>query len=170
MLVKFLLATGSIVSGWGHTWSGNWSCSSVLEEDSLCNSSSESCEMSHCLNGVDSSLCRHGESNPTFLLVTDGGQRFVLRKKPPGKLLPGAHRVSIRELIFIHYHTVIIMYIVSPFTHVSSECAHGKTDTSCKVFQSCDALYMHIFFTCVWLQHLCSCQHVSTAFIILTEW
>lgn len=34
-----------------------------------------------------------GQSNPTFLLDTPGGQ-FVLRKKPPGKLLPGAHAVE----------------------------------------------------------------------------
>ena len=36
---------------------------------------------------------RHGESNPTFYLRTSTGQEYVLRKRPPGKLLPGAHRV-----------------------------------------------------------------------------
>ncbi|MFC0283145.1 phosphotransferase family protein [Camelimonas abortus] len=38
-----------------------------------------------------------GASNPTFLLTTvaDGGERhFVLRKKPPGVLLPSAHQVD----------------------------------------------------------------------------
>lgn len=34
-----------------------------------------------------------GQSNPTFLLE-DGSQRYVLRKKPPGKLLPSAHAVE----------------------------------------------------------------------------
>ncbi len=34
-----------------------------------------------------------GQSNPTFLL-TSGAQRFVLRKKPPGALLPSAHAVD----------------------------------------------------------------------------
>lgn len=34
-----------------------------------------------------------GHSNPTFLL-TAGDERFVLRKKPPGKLLPSAHQVD----------------------------------------------------------------------------
>jgi acyl-CoA dehydrogenase family protein 10 len=29
----------------------------------------------------------HGQSNPTFYVGTDGGERLVLRKKPPGKLL-----------------------------------------------------------------------------------
>ncbi len=34
-----------------------------------------------------------GQSNPTYLLAA-GGQRFVLRRKPPGKLLPSAHAVD----------------------------------------------------------------------------
>ncbi len=34
-----------------------------------------------------------GQSNPTFLL-TAGGKQFVMRKKPPGKLLPSAHQVE----------------------------------------------------------------------------
>jgi aminoglycoside phosphotransferase (APT) family kinase protein len=34
-----------------------------------------------------------GQSNPTYLL-TAGYQRFVLRRKPPGKLLPSAHAVD----------------------------------------------------------------------------
>lgn len=36
---------------------------------------------------------RGGQSNPTFLLQADGGS-YVLRKKPPGKLLPSAHAVD----------------------------------------------------------------------------
>lgn len=35
----------------------------------------------------------YGQSNPTFLL-TAGGKEYVLRKKPPGKLLPSAHAVD----------------------------------------------------------------------------
>jgi aminoglycoside phosphotransferase (APT) family kinase protein len=34
-----------------------------------------------------------GQSNPTFLLTTPDG-RYVLRRKPPGKLLPSAHAVD----------------------------------------------------------------------------
>jgi len=34
-----------------------------------------------------------GQSNPTYLLAA-GGQRYVLRRKPPGKLLPSAHAVD----------------------------------------------------------------------------
>ena len=34
-----------------------------------------------------------GQSNPTFLL-TSGKQKLVLRKKPPGPLLPSAHAVD----------------------------------------------------------------------------
>jgi aminoglycoside phosphotransferase (APT) family kinase protein len=35
-----------------------------------------------------------GMSNPTFMLGDGGGRRLVLRKKPPGKLLPSAHAVD----------------------------------------------------------------------------
>ena len=34
-----------------------------------------------------------GQSNPTYCLSA-GGQRYVLRRKPPGKLLPSAHAVE----------------------------------------------------------------------------
>ncbi|MEE8396031.1 MAG: phosphotransferase [bacterium] len=34
-----------------------------------------------------------GQSNPTYLLH-EGGRRYVLRRKPPGKLLPSAHAVE----------------------------------------------------------------------------
>jgi aminoglycoside phosphotransferase (APT) family kinase protein len=31
-----------------------------------------------------------GQSNPTYYVKDDKGSEFVLRKKPPGKLLPSA--------------------------------------------------------------------------------
>ena len=34
-----------------------------------------------------------GQSNPTFMLKA-GQKRYVLRRKPPGKLLPSAHAVD----------------------------------------------------------------------------
>src|SRR5579885_518396 len=37
---------------------------------------------------------RGGQSNPTFLVETADGRRLVLRRKPPGKLLPSAHAVD----------------------------------------------------------------------------
>jgi aminoglycoside phosphotransferase (APT) family kinase protein len=36
----------------------------------------------------------HGQSNPTYSLYVDGEPRFVVRRQPPGELLPGAHRVD----------------------------------------------------------------------------
>lgn len=41
-----------------------------------------------------------GQSNPTFL-VTTAAQKFVLRKKPPGALLPSAHLIE-REFRILH--------------------------------------------------------------------
>lgn len=35
----------------------------------------------------------HGQSNPTYL-IEYLGSKYVLRKKPPGKLLPGAHSIE----------------------------------------------------------------------------
>jgi aminoglycoside phosphotransferase (APT) family kinase protein len=35
-----------------------------------------------------------GQSNPTYLLSAADGRRFVLRRKPPGKLLPSAHAID----------------------------------------------------------------------------
>lgn len=35
-----------------------------------------------------------GMSNPTFILTDGAGRRYVMRKKPPGKLLPSAHAVD----------------------------------------------------------------------------
>lgn len=40
-----------------------------------------------------------GQSNPTFMVSTPG-RRYVLRKKPPGKLLPSAHQVE-REFMVL---------------------------------------------------------------------
>ncbi|KAM5431224.1 hypothetical protein MferCBS31731_007964 [Microsporum ferrugineum] len=43
-----------------------------------------------------------GQSNPTYQLISADGQKYVLRKKPPGKLLSKtAHRVE-REYQIIH--------------------------------------------------------------------
>jgi aminoglycoside phosphotransferase (APT) family kinase protein len=56
------------------------------------------------MEGVSSALAvrqfRGGQSNPTFL-VEAGERRFVLRKKPPGQLLPSAHMIE-REYRVMH--------------------------------------------------------------------
>ena len=35
-----------------------------------------------------------GQSNPTYRLTAADGKRYVLRRKPPGKLLPSAHAID----------------------------------------------------------------------------
>jgi aminoglycoside phosphotransferase (APT) family kinase protein len=37
---------------------------------------------------------RGGQSNPTYRLAAAEGKKYVLRRKPPGKLLPSAHAVE----------------------------------------------------------------------------
>lgn len=44
-------------------------------------------------DGLDVSQISGGQSNPTYQVIF-GGQRFVLRIKPPGPLLPGAHAIE----------------------------------------------------------------------------
>ncbi|XAR57051.1 hypothetical protein NMG60_11025060 [Bertholletia excelsa] len=54
----------------------------------------------------------HGQSNPTFLLEVSSGsavKRYVLRKKPPGKLLASAHAVEreFQVLQALGVHTLV---------------------------------------------------------------
>ena len=63
-----------------------------------------------------------GQSNPTYLLET-AGRRYVLRKKPPGKVLPSAHMVE-REYKVIRAlseHTRVPVPHVHPvsYTHLT---------------------------------------------------
>jgi len=45
------------------------------------------------IGGLDVEQYQGGQSNPTYR-VTAGERRYVLRRKPPGKLLPSAHAVD----------------------------------------------------------------------------
>lgn len=46
-------------------------------------------------NGITVRQFQGGQSNPTFRIETaDGNEAYVLRKKPPGELLPSAHQVD----------------------------------------------------------------------------
>jgi aminoglycoside phosphotransferase (APT) family kinase protein len=64
-----------------------------------------------------------GQSNPTYLLETPG-RRYVLRRKPPGKLLPSAHAVD-RE-----YRVISALYaqgfpVAEPFAYCNDETVAG---------------------------------------------
>ena len=43
---------------------------------------------------LEVSQFKGGQSNPTYRIDAPSGRSFVLRRKPPGKLLPGAHAVD----------------------------------------------------------------------------
>ncbi|GIL01844.1 MAG: aminoglycoside phosphotransferase [Alphaproteobacteria bacterium] len=51
------------------------------------------CQVPEIRRGAVVRQFRGGQSNPTFLIESDG-RLFVLRKKPPGALLPSAHQVE----------------------------------------------------------------------------
>src|SRR5204863_6092397 len=61
------------------------------------------------LPGFDAPLTVHqfkgGQSNPTYLVETPA-RSFVLRRKPPGKLLPSAHAIDreFRLISALHAH------------------------------------------------------------------
>lgn len=61
--------------------------------------------LARALPGFEGSLTvrkfGYGQSNPTYFLETSAGQKYVLRKKPPGKLIKGAHAVD-REYRVMH--------------------------------------------------------------------
>jgi len=64
-----------------------------------------------------------GQSNPTYLLETPG-RRYVLRRKPPGKLLPSAHAVD-RE-----YRVISALYphgfpVAAPVLYCADESIVG---------------------------------------------
>jgi aminoglycoside phosphotransferase (APT) family kinase protein len=47
-----------------------------------------------------------GQSNPTYRLTAADGKRYVLRRKPPGKLLPSAHAVDREYRVISALHKV----------------------------------------------------------------
>ena len=65
-----------------------------------------------------------GMSNPTFLLRDGGGRRYVLRKKPPGKLLPSAHAVD-REFRVISALFAQGFPVAAPVVYCADESVAG---------------------------------------------
>jgi aminoglycoside phosphotransferase (APT) family kinase protein len=47
-----------------------------------------------------------GQSNPTYRVTAADGKRYVLRRKPPGKLLPSAHAVEREYRVISALHPV----------------------------------------------------------------
>jgi aminoglycoside phosphotransferase (APT) family kinase protein len=64
-----------------------------------------------------------GQSNPTYLLETPG-RRYVLRRKPPGKLLPSAHAVD-REFRVIGALHAQNFPVAAPLLYCADESVAG---------------------------------------------
>jgi aminoglycoside phosphotransferase (APT) family kinase protein len=64
-----------------------------------------------------------GQSNPTYLLVTPS-RKYVLRRKPPGKLLPSAHAVD-REFRVIQALTAKRFPVAEPVLYCADDSITG---------------------------------------------
>ena len=81
---------------------------------------------------------RGGQSNPTFWL-TDGKRAFVLRKQPPGKLLPSAHAVDreyrvMRALHFIYQPVLKLALAHKAITLLAAVALLGPIFTSKQLY------------------------------------
>ena len=72
----------------------------------------------------------HGESNPTYHLLASGGQEYVMRRRPQGKLLPGAHRVSGEGVVifkqFLRMRTRSLKFIICIYSLAFSDLTRYK--------------------------------------------
>jgi len=75
-----------------------------------------------------------GQSNPTYRLTDAAGRRYVLRRKPPGKLLPSAHAVD-REFRVIS--ALNRTDVPTPRAYVLCEDA-GVVGTAFYIMEYCD--------------------------------
>lgn len=64
-----------------------------------------------------------GQSNPTYLLTTPA-RRYVLRRKPPGKLLPSAHAID-REYRVIGALHAQGFPVAEPLVYCADDCIAG---------------------------------------------
>src|SRR5919112_4765592 len=64
-----------------------------------------------------------GQSNPTYMLETPA-RKYVLRRKPPGKLLPSAHAVD-REFRVIQALTAKRFPVAEPVLYCADESVTG---------------------------------------------
>src|ERR1700710_1075827 len=64
-----------------------------------------------------------GQSNPTYLLETSS-RKYVLRRKPPGKLLPSAHAVD-REFKVIGALHAQSFPVAEPLAYCADETVAG---------------------------------------------
>ena len=65
-----------------------------------------------------------GQSNPTYCITVSSGKKYVLRRKPPGKLLPSAHAVE-REFRVISALHPIGFPVARPYALCEDESVIG---------------------------------------------
>jgi acyl-CoA dehydrogenase len=74
----------------------------------------------HSDAGISLRYFSHGQSNPTYLVssASHPNQRLVLRKQPPGPILPSAHRV-LREAVVMR----ALQGYLSPVPRIFASCS-----------------------------------------------
>lgn len=72
---------------------------------------------------LDVAQFKGGQSNPTFMLNA-GGRKYVMRRKPPGKLLPSAHAVD-REFKVISGLSKTDVPVARPYALCEDEAVVG---------------------------------------------
>ena len=73
---------------------------------------------------LDIEQFKGGQSNPTYRIIAADGRRFVLRRKPPGTLLPSAHAVD-REFKVIRALHAIGFPVARPYVLCEDESIIG---------------------------------------------
>src|SRR3990167_85062 len=77
---------------------------------------------------------RGGQSNPTYRLTDGAGRHYVLRRKPPGKLLPSAHAVDREFRVISALNTTDVP---TPRAHALCE-DEGVVGTAFYIMEYCD--------------------------------
>jgi acyl-CoA dehydrogenase len=92
----------------------------AIDEAALAQYLKQSVPWFHTDAGLSIRYFSHGQSNPTYLVASLGQpkQRLVLRKQPPGPILPSAHRV-LREATIMR----ALQGYLSPVPRIFSSCA-----------------------------------------------
>ena len=107
----------------------------------------------------------HGQSNPTFLLEVEYNSnisRYVLRKKPPGKLLQSAHAIEREYQVVIILISSSMIFFLSFLIHNEIYVTLGDCCIRCQNrCSSAQGLLYVQWFKHYWYPFLCDGVHAG---------